>query len=75
MVGIVSPHCETYAHLVWLCSESSLIFGDFSPPSLKTIGRTSWIVIVSTPASVLLNGFPFGETLFHLAMFPMGIFT
>ena len=24
--------CKTFANLIWLCSESSLIFGEFPPP-------------------------------------------
>ena len=32
MLGIVSAPCKTFANLIWLCSESSLIFGEFPPP-------------------------------------------
>ena len=37
MLGLVSAACETFANLIWLCSESSLIFGEFFSPPLRCL--------------------------------------
>ena len=36
MLGIISAPCKTVENLIWLCSESSLIFGEFFSPSCQT---------------------------------------
>ena len=37
MFGIVSVPSKTCANLIWLCSDSSLIFGEFFSPPLESI--------------------------------------
>ena len=50
MLAIVSPPPEPYANLIWYCSESSLIFGEFFYSPLKVFEWTavkSWAQCIS----------------------------
>ena len=37
MLGIASAPSKTCANLIWLCSDSSLLFGEFFSPPLECI--------------------------------------